>query len=170
MAQTVATFVGNAAVTHSNAGGNTTLFTAPSGNGVRVILNGFQASCASSVQCAMTFSIFNSASSNRIVIGGVATSSSVQSFALLPGDSNGPQTGVYASASPAKFILRSQSNTNQMGNIIANDVYAECGNGAYYYYFPGNFWMAPGDTLTMRSVWGNASGNIYWSFTTITES
>jgi hypothetical protein len=117
------------------------------------------------------FCTLNSTVGSRNPIGGLAAGNAIASIALFPNDIAGVNANGGTALSPSKFMLRNQSNTNiPIGNSQPDSCFAECGNGAYYSYFPGNFWMANGDSFQVKSHWGNASGTMYWSFTLVTES
>ena len=185
MAQTIALQRGSAAITW-NATSLTTLFTQSGGTATRVCIGGVSA--YTSVASPLTMGIFvkQSAVAVYTMVAYKSIASTVQAYSLdFFGGSQINANGAQRAATNA-----TNSGSSVLGNTLTADYTALCSfagieqAGADNAVFPGGtqsnfevcpeqFWIGAGDSVVMKFLNFNntaATGNVGYSFITITES
>jgi len=175
MAQTISIQKGTVSCNWSlnSAGTSTpsqTLFTQSSGIGARVIVNSLELYSNTAAAVYIAFYIVNGTTGIASCVGMLHNANSIGNYAIVPQNQS----------------LQSINGTNVLNNSVA---FMAAGSGRvniaadnpssirvispsaqnYAFYLPGNFWIANGDSLTVRGYWDN-TGSTYYNFTVITES
>jgi hypothetical protein len=185
MAQTIALQRGSTAITW-NGTTLTTLFTQSGGTATRVCIGGVSAYTSVSSGIAMAMFVKQSAVSVYTTVAIKSSGTQVNNYALdfYGGQAIYPQAMKFNTAStPSTSSVIASTNTanytglNNMNGmaIYGADtvVYAGASTTANYDVCPAQFWIGPGDSVVMKFFNNNdssATGNVAYSFTTITES
>jgi hypothetical protein len=178
MAQTITVVKGTTACswgTNSSATPTQTIFTQSSGVAARVIVNSLELYGNSFDQAYVTFYITNGSTGVSSVIGMLRPGSNSSNYAFTMGNQSLTQTG-----SSAGFVQGVSVIANATGNVYSS-VASTPPSGIQFYasqspsvggWFPGNFWIANGDSLIVRGYWNNSSatGSVFYNFTVVTES
>ena len=183
MAQTIALQRGVASITWDGTT-QTTLFTQSGGTATRVVFNGCGA-YNGSASAGMLMSIFVKLSGGTgsycvasVWIGNSANNASID---FRPGNTNAVGGGTNGSAAINSGATVLAFNTASTYSMDVNMVYANLfggmnasggfGSGNIYEFCPAQFWIGPGDAIIFkcRAATSN-SGQVAYSFTTITES
>jgi len=184
MAQTIAAQRGSTTVT-SNGQTSVTLFTQSSGVATRVILNSISwagSSSGNNPRMSLMLNINGTGNETCVAILGATNATTASGQTMFPGCSPAPLTNI--TANPQAYIDRwlpvswGDSST-PIGKKLTNGYWSFFGpNGSSQTseagsieYVPSQFWMNSGDSLVFR-CYKSASEtvNVYYSFTTITES
>lgn len=185
MAQTIALQRGSAAITW-NGTSLTTLFTQSGGTATRVCIGGVSAYSSVAAPLAMGIFVKQSAVSVYTMIAFKTINSAVQSYSLdFFGGSSITTAGAQLSATN-----NTVSSQNIIGNTATVDYTAMSnfsgieqaggsvgiflgGTQSNFEVCPQQFWIGAGDSVVMKFYNFNntaATGNVGYSFTTITES
>jgi len=185
MAQTIALQRGTVS-TNLNGNTSTTLFTQSGGTATRVIIGGVgMYTNTSTGSLAMQLVVgLSGSTTNTIVIAfkGSSTALNTYSMDFIPGLM--PTSGAMrpsTNSTPSGTSILSNNSANVFSGsqsldgayITGADTATNFGNNTFNYeYCPAQFWMGPSDTLFFRGRNSNGAytGNVAYSFTTITES
>ena len=185
MAQTIVAQRGSTTVT-SNGTTSVTLFTQSSGIATRVILNSVSWSTPNGTnypRCSLMVNINGTGNETCVALLGGTHPSSSGGQTLFPSNTYSPLEGMQATSN---YVSRwtvtnmSGSASNMLGKNLQNGYWGFGGpngatgtpNDSSIEYVPSQFWMNSGDSLVFRCYRGGTAetANVYYSFTTITES
>ena len=185
MAQTIATQRGSTTLTSNNSS-TATLFTQSGGLATRVIFNqlGWWFSANEPDVNVSASVIHNISGGGSFVLGYLRDPDKRRAYQFAPGATGdnpwnfGPtQTGTSTAFAMPRGATIGGSDANLPGASNASGVIVDWTNqsGLKYMMLPSNFYMGPGDSLSIK-IYGERSGvgfltaNITYSFTTVTES
>lgn len=188
MTQTVGLQRGTTTVT-PNGNNTVTLFTQSGGTATRVIPSQLCFYATSSANSANQIMVRLTTSGGQTSIIGVARISSAGGFYAwqftITGSPNNNFVGTgglsgYGSFLNSNVNLSQASTVGDMGSATPSSIalnYSDSGTQRNI-FLPSNFWMGPGDSISIKPFWQNVSGksvsyptlNISYSFVTITES
>jgi hypothetical protein len=149
-----------------------TIFTQSTGIGARVILNSMELSTTSGAASYIGFYIVNGTTGIASMISYIRNDNAYPNFGIVPQQQN--FQGYYngASMTNTSLIYANASGTpraNLAGDNPSGIALLSSTGTNKVFHFPGNFWIANGDSLVVRGYW-DATGNVYYNFTVITES
>lgn len=184
MPQTIALQRGTTTVSTDNVT-SVTLFTQSGGIATRVILNqlGFFFSGSPTAGLIHAVVLHTVSGGQTFMLGILRDTDRRRSYQFPPGASSNSaflgsatQTAASTSAVWSNFPIMSGTGSTGVGSSDASGVITDysTGTSAKYSMMPSNFYMGPGDSITMK-IFAEVSGgpttaNISYSFTTITES
>jgi len=185
MPQTIALQRGTTTVT-ANGTDSVTLFTQSGGIATRVILNQLGAFFSADFNQNTSFAVFHNVSGGQsFLLGLMKDSNRRRSCQFAPGAaSNNAFAGNVGQTSTSAFTQRSMmpsmgsNGTSGVGSAAASQIqieyYGTTDANHHFAIFPSNFYMGPGDSLSLKVAALNdetaRTANISYSFTTITET
>lgn len=179
MPQTIALQRGTTTVSAAGGNSSVTLFTQSGGTATRVILNQLGIFFSSNPTDNVRAAVFHNSNGGQSTLLGYLTDNGRRQSCQFTPAANDPFSGNVGQTSTNAFKQRprlpviASSAATGIGSGGATSIqieyYETTDSNFYYAIIPSNFYIGPGDSISMK-IEAGPTANISYSFTTITES